>query len=501
MGPGNLKLTKETPPERRDFTMKRFFDRNKWTIVLGCLSLALAISHLYPIVSVVDGQGSESSYYDKTKVFRDTLLYIRNNYVDEEKLNPDSLIYGSIDGMLETLDDPYSRLMRPEDYRDMKTETSQEFGGLGIYISIKNDDLTIIAPIEGTPAFEAGLQPGDVITEIEGDSTKDIQTTNEAVELLRGPKGSDVTITIRRSGEFEEVTIVRDEIPIKSVFSSMIDPQANIGYVKITNFGEKTDQELSDALDELHDKGMESLVLDLRNNPGGLLQAAFQVANHWINSGRIVYTRGRASGQDKDFPANEAGTEERYPMAVLINEGSASGSEIVAGALKDHERALTMGDTSFGKGSVQSVFPLDDGAALALTTAKYYTPDGHLIHEQGVPPHIHVKQDFPDTNVREEISQLAAGDTVLQFVKDNPNPTEEEINRFIRGLREKYEFTMGREYFLNRINRKQLNMEGRRSIADPNTDHQLGRSLDIFRQTLASKPWSIENALQMARKK
>lgn len=479
--------------------MFRFFSNHKLALALGLLCLVLAGSHLYPFAAA-DGQGSRSSYYDKTKVFRDVLLYIRNNYVDEEKLDPDKLIYGAIDGMLGTLDDPYSRLMRPDDYNDMKTETSQEFGGLGIYITIKNDELTVIAPIEGTPAFEAGLQPGDVITAIEGDSTKDIDKTGEAVDILRGPKGSKVTITIRRDGEFEDVTIVRDEIPIKSVFSSMIDPQEKIGYLKITNFGKKTHREVSKSLKKLHQQGMKSLVLDLRNNPGGLLQSSFKVANKWIDSGRIVYTRGRASGQDKDFPASNAGTEGDYPMAVLINEGSASGSEIVVGALKDHKRAVTMGDTSFGKGLVQSVYPLDDGAALALTTAKYYTPDGHMIQDQGVPPHIVVKQDYPDTPVRKQLSRLVRGDTVLEFVKGHPNPSEEEIDRFIQRLRDENGFTMGREYFLNRIHRKQLNMEGRTSIADPNTDHQLGRALEIFRRSLKADSWSIENTMQVAHK-
>lgn len=479
--------------------MKQFVPNNKWFLISLLLFALLIGSYLVP-QGQVDGQDNEESYYDKTKVFRDVLLYIRNNYVDEEKLGPDKLIYGAVDGMLETLDDPYSRLMRPDQYNSMKTETSQEFGGLGIYITIKNGELTVIAPIEGTPAFEAGIKPGDVISAIEGDPTKDIQKTGEAVDLLRGPKGSDVTITIRRPSKTFDVTITRDEIPIKSVFSNMIDPQRKIGYIKITNFGEKTFKELNEALGSLHDKGMNSLVLDLRNNPGGLLQAAFKVANKWVDDGRIVYTRGRASGQDKNFPASERNTEGDYPMAVLVNGGSASGSEIVAGALKDHDRAVTMGDTTFGKGLVQSVFPLDDGAALALTTAKYYTPDGHMIHDQGIPPHLTVKQDYPDTDVRRELAQLTSGDTVLEFVREHPNPSEEEIDRFIERMREQGDYTsLGREYFLNRIHSKQLAMEGRTSVADPNTDHQLGRALDIFRRSLSRDPWSVSRAIAVAR--
>jgi carboxyl-terminal processing protease len=478
--------------------LNNFFSENKWFLVSALLASLLVAHYLVPSTHL-EGQGDESSYYDKTKVFRDVLLYVRNNYVDEDKLGAEKLIYGAIEGMLGTLDDPYSRLMRPDQYKSMKTETSQEFGGLGIYITIKNSELTVIAPIEGTPAFEAGIKPGDVISAIEGDPTKDIKKTGEAVDLLRGPKGSDVTITIRRPSKTFDVTITRDEIPIKSVFHSMIDPNRKIGYVKITNFGEKTFKELNESLGELHDKGMESLVLDLRNNPGGLLQAAFKVANKWISDGRIVYTRGRASGQDKNFPASPENTEGDYPMAVLMNGGSASGSEIVAGALKDHDRAVTLGDTSFGKGLVQSVFPLDDGAALALTTAKYYTPDGHMIHDQGVPPHIVVEQDYPDTNVRRELSRLTSGDTVLEFVRDHPNPTQEEIDQFIERLRERGDYTMGREYFLNRIHSKQLAMEGQTTVADPNTDHQLGEALDIFRRSLSREPWSVSGAIDVAR--
>ncbi|MFB6226736.1 MAG: S41 family peptidase [bacterium] len=460
----------------------KFFRKNSYRLLIIVFLLGITLGYFgnQSFTTARDKSVEEGSYAQKRDVFQSVVNYVRDLYVDKEKLSPKSLYYGAINGLLDSLDDPHTRLMEPDRYKDMQTEIDQEFGGLGIYITIRNGDLTIIAPMQGTPAFKAGLQPGDVIAAINGNSTKDMTKTEEAVDKLRGPKGSEVDLTIRRRGQTFEVTVTRGEIPIQSVFSSMLDEENNIGYLKITTFGEKTHQEVSEALKNLHDDGMQSLVLDVRNNPGGSLRSAYKVANKWISKGRIVYTRGRTSQQNKNYPAVKDGTESSYPLAILGNQGSASGSEILIGALKDHERAVVMGDTTFGKGLVQSVFPLQDGSALALTTARYFTPDGHMIQDQGIPPHIHLSQDFPDTEVQRQLARLNQGDTVLRFVKDHETLDQETIDTFVETLRDQG-FSLDRRYILNIIRRRQYAMEGKRMAASPNTDPQLRKSLEKFR--------------------
>ncbi|MFP4686660.1 MAG: S41 family peptidase [bacterium] len=405
------------------------------------------------------------------------------------------MIYGAIDGMLETLDDPYTELMRPDRFEDMKTETAQEFGGLGIFITIRDDKLTVIAPMAGTPAMEAGIQPGDRIEAIDGESTSEITRTSEAVKLLRGPKGTEVELTIGRRDESFQVTIIRDDIPLKSVFKNRFEvSNKQVAYLNITNFGERTYNEVQQGLSDLHEQGFDGLVLDLRNNPGGLLTSAYQVADKWISKGKIVYTKGRARGQDKEFPASASGTEGDYPMLVLTNQGSASGAEIVAGALMDHKRAIVAGDTTFGKGKVQSIFPLDDGSALKITTARYYTPDGHLIEGQGIPPQVAFEQEYPDTGVRGEIEKLLRGDTILNFVQENLEPAPGEVEEFIEELREQG-FTIEDRYLRFYISRQQRAMEGQTTLVDPATDQQLNRALDYFAETLDNSPWTVETAL------
>ncbi len=430
---------------------------------------------------------SESSYDEKRRVFNTVVSYVRDMYVNEEKIDPDRIYYGAIEGLVNSLDDPHTRLMKPDQYSDMKTEINQEFGGLGIYITIRDDQLTVIAPIEGTPAFKAGLQPGDVIAQINGETTKNLDSADEAVDKLRGPKGSTVDVTVDRRGEQFEVTITRGEIPIKSVFASMLGDRHDIGYLKITNFGEETDSEVKEKLNELHSDGMEALMIDVRNNPGGSLQSAYEVADEWISEGRIVYTRGRAPGQDKDYPSHAEQTQPTYPMAILGNKGSASGSEILVGALKDHKRAVVMGDTTFGKGLVQSVFPLQDGSALALTTARYFTPDGHMIQGTGIPPQIHIDQTLPDTGVQRGLARLNSGDTVLNYVREHEPMDEENVQNLIDRLRREG-FTLDERYIRNAIRRQQLALEGKTMVASPSTDPQLRKALDHFRDLLEGTP-------------
>lgn len=466
----------------------KFFKKHSYRFLFVgfCLGLVLGYFGNWSITAAQDRSGAEGTYTQKREVFNSALNYVRDLYVDTDKITPRNLYYGAIKGMLESLDDPHTRLMEPDRYDEMQTEIDQEFGGLGIYITIRQGDLTVIAPMEGTPAFEAGLQPGDVIAAINGKSTEDITKTEQAVEKLRGPKGSEVELTIQRRGRRFDVTVTRGEIPIQSVFSSMVDPENKIGYIKITTFGEKTHHEVEKALNELQRQGMKSLLIDVRNNPGGSLRSAYKVSNFWIEDGLIVYTRGRAPRQNKDYPAVKENTQSHYPMAILANRGSASGSEILVGALKDHERAVVMGDTTFGKGLVQSVFPLQDGAALALTTARYYTPEGHMIQDQGISPHLKLSQDYPDTGVQRELARLSRGDTVLRFVQEHPEPGNEAVDAFVRELRDQG-FSLDRRYIMNQIRRQQLAMEGKRMVASPNTDPQLRKALKNFRALIRGK--------------
>ncbi|HEU5394954.1 MAG TPA: S41 family peptidase [Candidatus Methylomirabilis sp.] len=330
--------------------------------------------------------------YEKLKVFTEVLTLIQANYVEE--VHSKDLVYGAIRGMLETLD-PHSSFMPPEVYREMQVETQGSFGGLGIEITVRDRQLTVVSPIEGTPADQAGILAGDRIVKINGEPTKDM-TLFEAVRKLRGPRGSRVTITIMREGftEGRDFAITREIIEVHSVRS--FDLGDKIGYIRMVSFQEKTARDLERALEQFQSSGAQALILDLRNNPGGLLSQAVQVADLFLKKGQlIVYTEGRARNQDLRFSAEHTKTLPQVPMVLLVNGGSASASEIVAGALQDHKRAVILGTPTFGKGSVQTVIPLNDGSGLRLTTAKYFTPRGETIHGKGITPDILVEPPKP----------------------------------------------------------------------------------------------------------
>ncbi len=329
----------------------------------------------------------ESEHYQRIKTFAETLSLVKKNYVEE--VDEKDLVYGAIKGMLNSLD-PHSSFMAPEHFKEMQIDTKGEFGGLGIQICIKDKILTIIAPIDDTPAFMAGVKAGDKIIKIDGESTKDI-TILDAVKKLRGPKGTSVTITIVREGLEKplDIKIVRDIIKLKSVKHKIIDE--TIGYIKLTQFQEKTASDLRDALEEIDNKNINALILDLRNNPGGLLKGAVDVSSLFLPPQKlVVYIKGR-SGEKTEFKTAKGNRHFDYPMIVLVNQGSASASEIVAGAMQDWEKAVILGTQTFGKGSVQTVIPLSDGSALRLTTARYYTPKDRSIQTTGITPDIIVE--------------------------------------------------------------------------------------------------------------
>ncbi len=362
------------------------------TYIWGVLILLLLLTP--PILSRwgIEVAGTVNAYegeaYKKIRTFVEVLSLVKKHYVEE--VDDKDLVYGAIKGMLNSLD-PHSSFMTPDSYHEMQIETKGEFGGLGIQIGIKDKALTVIAPIEDTPAFKAGIEAGDRIVKIEGEPTKDL-TLMEAVKQLRGPKGVPVNITIAREGlqELLDITIIRDIIKTKSVKHEIIDEE--IGYVRLLQFQEKSAADMEKALKEISkNEEITGLILDLRNNPGGLLTGAVNVTSKFLPADKlVVYIKGR-DGDRTEYNTKNGNKHYDYPMVVLVNEGSASASEIVAGALQDWGRAVILGTKTFGKGSVQTIMALNDGAGLRLTTARYYTPKDRSIQSTGIEPDIVVE--------------------------------------------------------------------------------------------------------------
>lgn len=359
--------------------------------------------------ALADGRAPE----DRLRTFGQILSLVEDTYGDDAR--DAEVVESAIQGMLRELD-PHSNYLSTNAYDDMKEEQRGRFFGLGIQISKRGPEnpLTIISPIDDTPAARAGLQAGDIIAAIEGDDTIDM-TVQEAVRLLKGERGTEVTITVQRPADGSEfdVTIVRDVIPIESLRTAfMLD--ATTGYVSIGSFTSTTSDELDRAIRTLLDEGMERMVLDLRDNPGGLLDQAVQVSQRFVDAGKmVVYTRGRIPGSDQDYYAAEGGEHVDTPLVVLVNHGSASASEIVSGAIQDHDRGLVIGQTTFGKGLVQRVIPLRHGGALAVTTAKYYTPSGRLI-----------QRDYTDL---EDYFLHPGGEPGVEAAPGEPPPGPDEI--------------------------------------------------------------------------
>jgi carboxyl-terminal processing protease len=364
------------------------------TVIFFSLLCFLLISDSYQGVSA----GTEETYKN-IEIFSEVLHKIEKSYVVESAESKD-LIYGAIKGMVQTLD-PHSSFMSPDEYKEFMVQTEGSFPGVGVVITIKDDVLIVVSPIEGTPAYEAGIKAGDEIIMVEGKPIKGLSIM-EAVKLIRGPKGSKVKLTIRRKGLEKPIDflITRDVIPIKTVRSLLLP--YDIGYIRVSNFQGNTGQELSKALKEMRKENeLKGLILDLRNNGGGLLSAALEVTDEFLDSGVIVSIKGRDTKEEKSI-AHQNMKPSKYPMTVLVNEGSASASEIVAGALQDNKRALIMGSTTFGKGSVQTLFPLSDGSGLSLTTAMYFTPSGRSIQASGIEPDIKIGFVQPEQKPKEE---------------------------------------------------------------------------------------------------
>lgn len=359
----------------------------KKVVVFGVI-LGIAFSSYWVGFSL----GKErDAFYKELDIFAEGLAVIDKKYV--EKAAPGDLIYGAMKGLLSSLDS-YSQFLTPEEYKDLLVETEGQFGGLGIEITIKDGFLTVVSPIEDTPAWEAGVKSGDIIVKIDGELTKGI-TLHKAVKKLRGEPNTKVTITVLREKERElkEISIVRGRIKIKDIKNAGI-LKDNIGYIRIAEFRETTSRDLGKALSGLKKENLKGLILDVRNNPGGLLHSAIGVASRFLETGKVVVSTKSRSEEEVTYKSlPEVEKYLNIPIVVLMNKGSASGSEILAAALRENSRAILLGEATFGKSCVQTVVPLSDGSALRITTSKYYTPLGKSIHEKGVEPDISVSKE------------------------------------------------------------------------------------------------------------
>ena len=407
----------------------RIVRRHGTPLLLLIVGMALGFflsGHWVPNVAAVGRQD-----YESLEAFSNILSIVKKNYVED--IETKTLVNGAINGMLTSLD-PHSAYLTPELYKDLQSDTQGRFGGLGIEITVKGGILTVVSPIEDTPAAKAGIKPGDQIFKIEDEFTKDMSLV-DAVKKMRGLRGTKINLTIRREGanELIDFTLVRDVIRVQSVRSRTLEP--GYGYVRLAQFQERSDRDLQRALEKIvaEKSGLKGLVLDLRNNPGGLLTQAVRVSDMFLDSGMIVYTEGRIEAQKQKYFAQKDNTSQEYPIVVLVNGGSASASEIVAGALQDHKRAVVLGTKTFGKGSVQTILPLDDNSALRLTTARYFTPKGRSIQATGIVPDIIVEAVATQEGKPDERKRSGLREENLPGHLSNPqqngNSQQEQIDR------------------------------------------------------------------------
>lgn len=391
---------------------------------------------------------NKKGVYDEFEEFIKVVKELQERYVDEISLN--TILINAYRGMLSGLD-PYSQYFGSEELEDLKIETEGEFEGLGIEVIVKDGLLTVITPIIDSPAFKAGILVGDRIIKIDGESTETM-TIRDAIKKLRGKLGTKITLTVLHEGDTAtvDITIERAKIHVRSIRGArMVDEEYKIGYLAVTNFQENTVKDMDVAIQDLLKKDMKCLILDLRFNPGGLLNVAVDMVDKFLERGVIVTTRGREKTQDYVYKAHKPGTYPNFPIVVLVNNGSASASEIVAGAIKDNKRGLLLGIKTFGKGSVQSLIPVGDGkAALKLTTARYYTPSGVCIHEKGIEPHVNVPLNFAEAralhehlsmiNIDAKTSEFKANETVPKGTvegKEKPKYIDIQLERAIDVLK------------------------------------------------------------------
>lgn len=360
------------------------------------------------------------STYQQLETFANVLSILQENYVDD--INARNVMEGAISGMLLSLD-PHSSYLKPDDFKELQEETEGSFSGIGIEVTIEDGLLTVVSPIEETPADRAGLKAKDIIVKIDGELTQSLSPM-EAIKKLRGPEGSKVILAIHRAGweELKDFTLTRDTIPLHSVKASFLEP--GLAYIRITNFQSQTTKDVKDALQKLQQEHpINGLVLDLRNNPGGLLDQAVSVTDIFLDEGLVVYTKGRVKEQNMTFQAHSNGGKNLFPLVVLVNEGSASASEIVTGAIQDHKRGIIVGTKTFGKGSVQTILPLPEGAGLRMTTARYYTPSGRSIQATGITPDVEVPFASSEDKIKQGSPPAIIKEADLKNHIPNPDPS------------------------------------------------------------------------------
>jgi carboxyl-terminal processing protease len=419
----------------------------KRRLIFGFIGALLAVNLVIgaKVYSNSTDSTPKDAVYPNMRLFSEVMEKVRHDYVDGTNLTYQDLVYGALKGMINELD-PHSEFLDPEKYKDLQSDTEGHFGGLGIVIAMKDNFVTVVAPMEDTPGFKAGILSGDRIIKINGKSTENMALT-DAVKILRGDPNTEVSMTLMRpsSGQVKDYTLTRAVITVdmvKDINGKKEFPlgESKIGYVRLTQFGEKTSDDLETAINKLKSQGMQALIIDLRWNPGGLLDQAVEVCEKFLPRGQlIVSTEGRNAGQDSKHRAAGRGDElHGMPIVVLVNLGSASASEIVSGCLQDLHRAIILGEKTFGKGSVQSIIPLDDGSALRLTTAKYYTPSHKVIHEVGITPNIVVPTtDEEDRDIRLQLTPggvESLDEKERERIKSAHDPQLERAEDLLKGI-------------------------------------------------------------------
>ncbi len=446
-------------------------ERIVWAFVVLLLLVITTASGLNHWIFAGDAEKA----YEHLRIFNEIFNLLRTEYYDEEKVKPENLISGAIKGMIERLDDPHTSYLKKDVFNELQTDTKGEFGGLGIVIGERDNWITVIAPIDDTPAARAGIQAGDRIVEIDGKSTEGL-TTMDAVKLLRGLVGTSVTITIKRKNEDRplQFTIVRGIIKLETVKSTVIDER--IGYIRISQFSETTSQAMAEHLKGLVGRGIDSMIVDLRNNPGGLLSSVIEISDMFLKKGVIVSTKGRNKSQNQVFTAKPDISVPNLPLIVLINEGSASASEIFAGAIRDNRRGILVGEKTFGKGSVQTVRELPNGDGIRITTALYYTPSGTSIDRTGIEPD-EVVGDIELTPAEiQGIEKLGELKLIEKFVSANPVYGEKELAALVNQLRERgIEL---RPVIVRRLIRNEKDKDSIPSLIDLDYDVQLKYAVD-----------------------
>jgi len=405
-------------------------ERLIWIILIILLLIITTASGLHNKIFATDSEKT----YKNLRIFNEIFNLLRTEYYDESKVVPENLIHGAINGMIKSLDDPHTSYLSKDMFKELQTDTSGEFGGLGIVIGVRDKWITVISPIDDTPAAKAGIKSGDKIVEIDGKSTEGYNTM-DAVKLLRGKVGTGVTITVKRESEKEllHFTIIRGIIKLETVKSVVIDD--HIGYIRVSQFSEPTANAMRMHLSDLLPGEIDSIIVDLRNNPGGLLSSVIEISDMFIDKGTIVSTKGRDPSQNQEYEATTKKIVPNIPLIVLVNEGSASASEIFAAAMKDNQRGILVGKNTFGKGSVQTVLGLPDGSGIRITTALYYTPSGISINNKGLEPDEVVDAVEITKEEIETIKEIEEKEFIKDFVKEHPSYTEKDFNHFITKLK------------------------------------------------------------------